>query len=426
MSLSLYRCAVCGSPNVVTDTQTAGVGYDYGKGLFGTLLFGSGGAVAGVRSKQQKVFKCPDCGQTLTYPMDEETKQVIDIGVMYADARSDLRLRGVRVSWDSLKSKYRNIESGFADQTIATRREAGKELLQSYETATKEEFDEAVDTIISFRGRMGESLYSEAIDEEYSQRNMPKLSEYRAYCNAVDLFIENTFKFFSAEELKSCYYNRGNWRYALRNVFKDSIAPYLFRKYVSDHGEMKRSAIDSFPNRMPGNSFNLIDYVVSEPFIWEIIATWSDTPLGIDLKDFRKRSYEDSEELNRKFLRDYFGTGHGRFFSRLTYDTVIPLLIEEDGVLYWWDGPDTCFNELSEAEKAYYEDNKIYPSWIIRGSKDRIVDTYFKHYPEKKAEFERDIKEIENKSTTLFPASSQITLLAKKYDYFTVWHPIEE
>ena len=110
--MSLYRCAVCGSPNVVTDTQTASVGYDYGKGLVGTLLFGSGGAAAGVRSKQQKVFKCPDCGQTLTYSMDEETKRAIDMGVMDADSRNKLRLLGVPVSWDFLKKKYKNIESG--------------------------------------------------------------------------------------------------------------------------------------------------------------------------------------------------------------------------------------------------------------------------------------------------------------------------
>lgn len=430
MSLSLYCCAVCGSPNVVTDTQTAGVGYDYGKGLFGTLLFGSGGAAAGVRSKQQKVFKCPDCGQTLTYPMDEETKQVIDIGVMHADARSNLRLGGVHVSWDSLKSKYRNIESGLADQTIARREEnelrsieAGKELLKSYGTATKEEFDEAVDTIISFRGRMGESLYRRAIDEEYSQRNMPKLSEYREYCNAVDLFIENAFKFFSAEELDSSYYRR----YALNMVFKCSIAPYLFRKYVSDCGEMKRSAISSFPEMHPDteNSFSIVDYVVSEPFVWEIMAQWSDTRYS-GISGFRKDSYRDSELINHILFKDYFR--RYKAFGRVIFNTVIPVLMEEDGVLYWWDGPSTCFNKMSQSEETYYQNNKIYPSWIALMPEDmRAIDTYFKQHPKKKAEFERDIKEIENKSTgMLFPNGSQIALLAKKYDYFTVWHPIEE
>lgn len=426
--MSLYRCAVCGSPNVVTDTQTAGVGYDYGKGLVGTLLFGSGGAAAGVRSKQQKVFKCPDCGQTLTYSMDEETKRAIDMGVMDADSRNKLRLLGVPVSWDFLKKKYKNIESGLADQTIARREEnelrsieAGKELLKSYGPATKEEFDEAVDTIISFRGRMGESLYRRAIDEEYSQRNMPKLSEYRAYCNAVDLFIENAFKFFSAEELDSSYYRR----YALNMVFEDSIAPYLFRKYVSDCGEMKRSAISSFPNRMPGNSFNLIDYVVSEPFVWEIMAQWSDTRYS-GISGFRKDSYRNSELINHILFKDYFH--RYKAFGRVIFNTVIPVLMEEDGVLYWWDGPSTCFNKMSQSEETYYRNNKIYPSWIAQMPEElRAIDTYFKQHPEKKAEFERDIKEIENKSTgMLIPNGSQIALLAKKYDYLTVWHPIEE
>lgn len=30
--MALYRCAACGSPNVVTDTQIGGLKYDYLKG----------------------------------------------------------------------------------------------------------------------------------------------------------------------------------------------------------------------------------------------------------------------------------------------------------------------------------------------------------------------------------------------------------
>lgn len=56
--MSLHRCAACGSQNVVVDTQAGGVSYNYKKGIVGTAVFGVGGAVAGVESKSQEVFKC--------------------------------------------------------------------------------------------------------------------------------------------------------------------------------------------------------------------------------------------------------------------------------------------------------------------------------------------------------------------------------
>ena len=47
--MALYRCAACGSPNVVTDTQIGGLKYDYLKGAVGTAILGAGGAAAGLR-----------------------------------------------------------------------------------------------------------------------------------------------------------------------------------------------------------------------------------------------------------------------------------------------------------------------------------------------------------------------------------------
>ena len=45
--MGIYRCAACGSPNVMTDTQANGVNYNYLKGAVGTVLLGVGGAAAG-------------------------------------------------------------------------------------------------------------------------------------------------------------------------------------------------------------------------------------------------------------------------------------------------------------------------------------------------------------------------------------------
>ncbi len=131
--MSLYRCAACGSPNVVTDTQNDGVKYDYLKGAVGTVVLGVGGAAAGITSKISQVYKCPDCGITLTYPMPEEIKQAIEFGIMDADARENLTLMGVPVLWSTLVTKYKNIESGLADEAIKSRKLDEENAKISYE-----------------------------------------------------------------------------------------------------------------------------------------------------------------------------------------------------------------------------------------------------------------------------------------------------
>ena len=126
--MALHRCAACGSPNVATDTQAGGISYNYKKGVVRTVVLGAGGAVAGIENKTQTVYKCADCGMVLSYPMDAETKNVIDLGVRHAEARENLKLYGISVSWDFLKNKYKNIEEGFADEMIRMRNESEAQL----------------------------------------------------------------------------------------------------------------------------------------------------------------------------------------------------------------------------------------------------------------------------------------------------------
>ena len=106
--MALYRCAACGSPNVVMDTQQQG--YDYVKGAIGTVVLGAGGAAAGINGKTKKVYKCPDCGLTLNEPMSLEIKTLIDIGVMSPASRKNLQLGGVPIDWEVFTRKYKNIE----------------------------------------------------------------------------------------------------------------------------------------------------------------------------------------------------------------------------------------------------------------------------------------------------------------------------
>lgn len=74
--MSLYRCAACGSPNVVKHEEKDG--FSYKKAIAGTVVFGAIGAVAGIDGKTTYVYSCPDCGATLSHPMDDITKGKID------------------------------------------------------------------------------------------------------------------------------------------------------------------------------------------------------------------------------------------------------------------------------------------------------------------------------------------------------------
>ncbi len=72
----------------MTDTQANGVNYNYLKGAVGDGLLCVGGAAAGIASQQQTVYKCPDCGMVLTYPMSAALADLIDIGVISKSQKS--------------------------------------------------------------------------------------------------------------------------------------------------------------------------------------------------------------------------------------------------------------------------------------------------------------------------------------------------
>ena len=46
----------------------------------------------------------------LTYPMSAALADLIDIGVMYPKARSQLKLMNVDVPWEFIEKKYKNID----------------------------------------------------------------------------------------------------------------------------------------------------------------------------------------------------------------------------------------------------------------------------------------------------------------------------
>ena len=141
--MSLYRCAACGSPNVVKDSQAGGVSFNYKKAIVGTVVLGAGGAAAGIENKTQVVYKCPDCGVTLTYPMAAEEKAAIDAGVLSATARERLSVYGIHTPWTYFTKKYAHIESGFADEEIK-RNEAHAATIKEINTQTMRSIADAI------------------------------------------------------------------------------------------------------------------------------------------------------------------------------------------------------------------------------------------------------------------------------------------
>ena len=139
--MALYRCDACGSPNVIKDSKAGGVGFNYAKGIAGTVILGAGGTVAGIESKAEEVFACPDCGVTLTHPMDKEMKNLVELGLRSAEARNNLTYCGAKMYWNFIRHRYKNLEEGIADSAIkaedAERTKNNKEIIEKAKKTIK-------------------------------------------------------------------------------------------------------------------------------------------------------------------------------------------------------------------------------------------------------------------------------------------------
>lgn len=192
--MALYRCDACGSPNVIKDSKIGGVGFNYAKGIVGTVILGTGGAVAGVESKTEEVFVCPDCGVTLSHPMDMEMKTLVELGLRSAEARNNLRYGGVKLSWDFIKHRYKNLEDGIADEII-------KAETEERERSNNEIIEKAKETIKRVDEMLESYSFEENTDElqQKWQEEMKKASvewenNYNAFKKSCDDDLEKEFR----------------------------------------------------------------------------------------------------------------------------------------------------------------------------------------------------------------------------------------
>lgn len=98
--MALYRCAMCGSSKIVPETKQEG--YNKKKGIWGAVLFGGIGALAGTSGNTVTYYHCGDCGAVLNRTMQPFEKESIERCLASPDVFES--------SLKSYKERYKNIE----------------------------------------------------------------------------------------------------------------------------------------------------------------------------------------------------------------------------------------------------------------------------------------------------------------------------
>lgn len=206
------RCKNCGSTNITTETKTKKK-FSWGKGFLGSLLFGSGGAVAGVngKTKTTTTYHCMACGlmgDLITVMMDGDVEGEIETALRNNNV---LKLK-------NLKSKYRNIEW--------TPPMNGNGYPQTYGVATQDSddyispFDVENGVLKKYRGKgpvvflpervtsIGDSAFerSETITTVYISNNVKSIggSAFEGCVNLESIIIPESVTFIDSSAFARC------------------------------------------------------------------------------------------------------------------------------------------------------------------------------------------------------------------------------
>lgn len=369
--MSLYRCAACGSPNVMVDTQADGVSFNYGKGIAGTLILGPGGAAAGVSSSHRQVYKCSDCGTTLSYTMEPAMKSVIDMGVISLDYRNNISIHGMKMPWETIKARYKNIESGYADQI----QQKNAAFVSSVADATQEEFDAAVDTFVL-------ALYRAGHDEHYpipgerpacwSNENPMTLMEYYAWTNAADTIVKNFSKFIPPYTQYRKY----------RGLPIAMIISYAMATFIDNDILRLGCALNYVKDPVHGYDFDSYARSSDGRMLRLLVAQYAEFLYASSCSDDSERVVKVVSRTSKTRIKVDDDSVFGIDGSRI--ELYLPLFKVDDGVLGYWD--------------ASYGDNSplavhIFFTGDTNLKLKKMADNYFSYFPEKKEDFEKAIQE---------------------------------
>ena len=369
--MSMYRCAACGSPKVVQDVQTGGIQFKYLKGAIGDVVLGPGGAVAGIENGQTIVYKCPDCGITLTYPMPSNIKTAIDMGVQSIDARRDLFVDGFLFDWNALKSMFINIESGLADQSIEQEAAISERLLTSFANASREDFDKAIDRVRNFWTKTGYydgSTGGTNTTIRFSKENPPTLAEYLDYKSSSRLIVFNLSKYLPPpcpteyRGLKSYDYFGLFSSYVLDELKKFCFEQY---DYVDDAYRFYRK-----------DTSNYLEFLANDPFTINFLRMYDNSNLftisrayaGFDepITALTSRGPgHNGTTVFASFLNNAAGCSHDYYSITFNSDQLysgskwgqvyVPRYIVKDGRLGWLPGFKNMGDNFYELNKKYLD-----------------------------------------------------------------------
>lgn len=364
--MALYRCAACGSPNVVTDTQKEG--YDYVKGAIGTVVLGVGGAVAGLDGKEKMVYKCPDCGTTLSYCMSEQLKTIIDMGVASEEMRAHLKLNGVPINWASLTHQYRNIGDSQPRAARKLQNDLREAAVVNKAQATKEEFDASVDCIVDTWRKFGYYGRNRGVTDYYSPENLYTLEDYIRYNSSVVIFIENCSKFISPSSNLHIKYRGLTPNLNIESLFRE----YLLIKYAERTRKNGMSLVDTYVDGQYAQCNNDMERLVKNNlFLTEFIQKYNAAG-AFSIPDYKKNllnagcySHILFEDVNSNFGHTY-GTCMARI-NGVYFINYFPLFIVKNGKLHHnayrpeFDRQIMCFfdEELSEMIEKYCNAHSI-------------------------------------------------------------------
>lgn len=368
--MALYRCASCGSKNVKTDVQNGGIKYDYKKGIVGTVVLGVGGAVAGISSDSQTVYKCADCGITLTYSLPKEYCEAIEKGLRDATIRKSIPTSFGNVSWTVLKSQFKNIEDGIADREIASRNARNNSNLMEMATATKEEFDNAVDLLMDYKKRLGykRSFFDKLPENAFSDEMPMAYHEYFVWQDAIATFIENVARYIPEP---------------LPQKYRDMYTGYIQNYFLSYLHEKIRVELGRYPEHTGSKICKDYSKVAEK---YPFVLSFADKYIKKRFSQGEPWNVETISELEKSYAP---GTGETPTMCMIIYkfpntlnssdkEIVVirnnPRFFIENGRIGFW--------YASHPKKCIYE----------RESK-KVMEYYFNNFPDEKKTFDERVAE---------------------------------
>lgn len=283
----------------------------------------------------------------------------IEIGLINESARQNLPTDlGITINWNTLKRMYPNIEEGLVDQIKDHRINSAKARLTDIATASQEEFDNAINTLVT--------------PKKYSARNPMSYTEYLIWQDAVAVFIENMILYIPAPLPKEY---RGLSKYRILGYF----CTYLNEKCRLEFGKYPYCVINTI-----GTCYEeYIQLGEKYPYIYDFMNTycdygayeraygrvvnWNSENLARFSSKFGSCFHNDSDKFNRLVSFEFQCSRKDKDYKIKVYRNY-PTYIIEDGKIGFW----------KETYGSYQSGNTL-------------IEEYFENFPEEKDEYDAKI-----------------------------------